>query len=128
MKQSDWSFTLVGILCCGVALARAVRVPAPEDAPPLPDAAREEAFRYVLGEERALRDKAMESFIADAWSQDDDFHASERTRVHDFAAQRGVSRDSVWRAVDDGIRERWPLPGGGEVRPTVAPCRPRPIY
>lgn len=116
--------TWAGVAICGVAVA----APTPRQSPALAEGLRREAFEAVARDESSWRDKARENFPTDAWSQDDDFAASESTRARDFANERGVSRSSVWSAIDEGIREGLAAPDGGRVRASVAPCRPRPIY
>jgi hypothetical protein len=119
---------LVGAAACILAVVRAATSPVFADAQPVPEELRLEAFRFVAAEEPAMRAKAMETFPADPWSQDDDFHASESSRVNAFASDHSVSRAHVWRAFDDGMREGWPVPEGVRLRATVAPCRPRALY
>lgn len=86
------------------------------------------AFVWVAEEEGAMRERAKANFPADAWSQDDDFHASERGRVLAFAQRHGVHRQRVLAAFDHGLRAQWALPdGGAPLSVSVAPCRPRPL-
>lgn len=118
----------MGIFCVGAAVLRATTVSAPSDAAAASPRLREEAFRWITTAEPEMRATAMEHFPADDWSRSDDFHASERAKAHEFATSRGVSRAEVWRAFDDGLRERWPLPPGVILEATVPPCRPRPLY
>ncbi len=118
-----------GLLCCAFAAVVAARSPAPVEPPPLPESMREEAFRYVAQFEAEMRDGTKNSYPGDAWSQDDQFYAGINFRVGEFAAQKNVSRSDVWRALDEGVRERWTVPDGGPpLKATIVPCRPRPIY
>jgi hypothetical protein len=127
LKRRDLvCWTLAGALAL-TAVVRAATAPAPSG-----DALAEKqwpaAFRAIASKEKEMRESAIEQFPSDAWSQDDTFHATERTHAHALAAQRRISRAQVWRAFDEGMRARWPVPGGIPLRASVAPCRPRPIY
>ncbi len=120
--------TLLGGLLCAAAVAVAVDSERPPVPPPLTEALEREAWVFVASEEQTMRDAAKIDFPGDAWSQDDHFFGSVAHKVHEFAGSHNASRWSVWRAVDRGMREKWPLPVGKTVRATVVPCRPRPIY
>jgi hypothetical protein len=101
---------------------------APAPSKTLDDPARQAAFRELASEEASQRARASRTFPWDAWSQDDDFHANEMLMAMRIARTRGVALGDVLRALDDGMREQWPLPPSANVRPSVPPCRPRPIY
>ncbi len=126
-KLIDLGCWATGLALVGVAVGRALTAPVPPDAAPMPAGVADEAYRFVASEETVMREKAMANFLADPWSQDDDFHASERGRAFDFAASHKVRRSDVLRAIDDGLRSGWPLPNGVRPRATVPPCRPRPL-
>jgi hypothetical protein len=128
MRRAEQLLLLTALALIGVALGRALTSPGPADARPLPQAMRLDAYRWIAGHEQAMRDHAMADYPADAWSQDDHFHSSERERANQFASTHRVRRQDVFRAFDDGMRERWPVPDAGVVRATVPPCRPRAIY
>ena len=75
-----------------------------------------------------MRAKATHNFPGDAWSQDDDFRRREQARSRVVAVERGTRLSDVMRALDEGIREEWPLPPGTVLKPGVPPCRPRLTY
>lgn len=64
-------------------------------------------------------------FPGDAWSQDDDFQASERAWVHREAERRGVSPRDIFRAIDEHLHAHPPSPPR---KATASPCKPRAFY
>jgi hypothetical protein len=95
---------------------------------PASEEVRREAFTQIANEEPAMRAKSAHEFPGDAWSQDDDFHKREEKRARVIAAERGVRLGDVLRALDDGLREAWPVGPDVHLAPGVAPCRPRLSY
>ncbi|WP_224372673.1 hypothetical protein [Hyalangium versicolor] len=121
-----WGLGVVCVATAAVLAATTGKLPEPR---PMNDEQAQDAYRTVVGQERTMREKAMSNFLADRWSQDDDFASAERGAVSQYAASHDVSRQDVFRAIDRGLREDWSLPPGSqEPRVSVAPCRPRPIY
>jgi hypothetical protein len=121
-----WQLGVVCVATAAVLAATTAKLPVRR---PMNDAQAQDAYRTVVSQERTMRESAMSQFLADRWSQDDDFAASERGAVHQYAATHRVSRQDVFSAIDRGLREDWPLPPGSqEPRTSVTPCRPRPIY
>jgi hypothetical protein len=129
-----WLFTakvrawlpFVGV--CALALGRALIARAPEELPPLDDAQRHEAFRFVASDETAERREGAKTFPSDLWSRDDDFHQREGTRARDWAKSHRARLSDVLSAVDEGLRQHWPSGGPGPLIATVPPCRPRAVY
>ena len=75
-----------------------------------------------------MRLDAAKKFPTDPWSQDDDFHSSERNQEKSLSEQRGVRFGDIVSAVDEGLREGWTRDPSVVVRATVPPCQPRAIY
>ncbi len=89
-----------------------------------------ETERVALGEaarqaEPQWRVNTMRRFPQDLWSQEDDFHATERQWAVTAAAQRNVPVSDVFRAVDEDLRRH-------EVSPprkaNASPIKPRAYY
>jgi hypothetical protein len=90
------------------------------------DKTARDAYRDITANERHTRREAAVKFPGDPWSQDDDFHEHESEDVRKFAGSHELPLSSVVRAVDDGMREKWPTPA--QPNPKVPPCRPRLSY
>lgn len=112
---------------CGAAIAIAATAPRPPYARALDDAERRSVYAQLAIDEARLRKQAEHDWPTDAWSQDDAFHNLALRRVNELAQQRQTGPAEIFRAFDDGMRERWPRPPAAAVRATVPPCRPRPI-
>lgn len=112
---------------CAVGTAVAATAPRPPVAGPLPESERHAVFAQLAGEEPRLRKQAEHDWPTDPWSQDDAFHNLELGRVQAVAGFRRTAPSEIFRALDDGMRQGWPLPPGAALRTTVPPCRPRPI-
>lgn len=113
---------------CLIAVGRALTVTGPAVPPSLSPAMAHEVWVTFATKEPEFRAKSAENFPADLWSQDDDFFASERHLATSWASEHGVSRQSVFSAIDQGMREKWPLPSGVPAPVVqVAPCKPRAI-
>jgi hypothetical protein len=114
-------------LCAGTAVVRAATVREP--LPPsrrLSAEERAEVGRAAAREEPEWRRKSRQSFPGDAWSQDDDFGASERQWAVDEARRRGVPVTDVLWAIDEELHASSPvLPPR---KATASPCKPRPFY
>ncbi len=100
---------------------------APERHPPKRLDARE---RAAVGEvarvaEPGWRVNAMRRFPGDAWSSEDDFHASERQWAVSTAAQRQVPLSDVFLAVDEDLRRHEVTPPS---KATASPIKPRAYY
>jgi hypothetical protein len=110
-----------------LAMLRAATAPTPP-APtkPIDEKMAREAYRDVTNRERQTRREAAVKFPGDPWSQDDDFHEKENEAVRNFSSAHELRLSDVVRAVDDGMRERWPTPI--QPNPKVPPCRPRLSY
>jgi len=113
-----------------VALSAMVRA-ATAPPPVAPKKAMEEklahdAYRDITSRERSARREAAVKFPGDPWSQDDDFHERESEAVRAFAGAKELRLSDVVRAVDDGMRDRWPT--SIQPNPKVPPCRPRLSY
>lgn len=117
---------LLGVLAVGSVRAATAEPPQPRAH--LGDDGRRQVFEKLASLEPTQRMAAARKFAGDAWSQDDDFHAVQMQAARGIARRRGVSLGQVLRALDDGMREGWPVPGGVQMKTTVPPCRPRPVY
>lgn len=116
----------IGLIGC--ALIRALTAKAPASGERASEALRHQAFAEIASEEPAMRAAAAHEFPGDAWSQDDDFHEHEQKMARSLAAKNGVRLGDVLRALDDGLRERWPPAPRVHLNPGVPPCRPRLSY
>jgi hypothetical protein len=120
---------------CGAAVVVALTAPRPPYARVLADDERHAVFGQLAIDEPVKRKEAEHDWPTDPWSQDDAFHNLEFRRIQELANHRDTGPSEVFRALDDGMRERWPSPtdvNAGAMRPggmrtTVPPCRPRPI-
>ncbi len=104
---------------------------------PRPDVGRRATVgeaRYFAGsvatDEPHWRNKSVESFPGDLWSQRDDFHAQERDRVKDLSEKQKIPVEQVLRAVDEDVRASARRPGvvGDPRGARAVPCKPRPVY
>lgn len=118
---------IVIAVVASLAMLRAATAPAPE-APtkPIEEKAAHDAYRDITNRERQARREAAVKFPGDPWSQDDDFHERENEAVRNFAGSHELRLSDVVRAVDDGMREKWPA--SIQPYPKVPPCRPRLSY
>ena len=113
---------------CVAAVALASFAPQLPPNPEAKDETRKNVWYSIASEEPAMRKSAAKGFPTDPWSQDDDFHNQEFRRVQNSASVEKVSVGSLLSAMDEGMRSRWPHSPLSNPRPTVPPCRPRPIY
>ena len=111
-----------------VAMGRAATAASLPDARPASDEIQKEVFAVLAAEERAMRRDAAKDFPADAWSQDDAFHNLEYKRARALAGERGIRFSDVLLAIDEGMHKQWPHVSDAWQKPTVPPCRPRPIH
>jgi len=91
---------------------------------PLALAEQQRIFAIAAAREPALRVSTAQSFLGDPWSANDDFHNNESRLAMQLAAQHRVSRETILRIIDDGLREGWP--GSEMMQRSVPPCHPRP--
>jgi hypothetical protein len=112
-----------------VIVAVVVAATAPSSAVPFraDEPTRRAIFDVVAGAEPATRVQTARNFPGDLWSADDDFHNAELRMAHAQAAGRGVGVPDVLRAIDEGLRAHWPVPGPPPLA-TSPPCHPRPEY
>jgi hypothetical protein len=111
-----------------VAMGRAATAASLPDARPASEDMQKEVFALLAAEERTMRRDAAKDFPADAWSQDDAFHNLEYKRARTLAGERGVRFSDVLLAIDEGMHQKWPHVSDAWQKPTVPPCRPRPIH
>jgi hypothetical protein len=119
------------ILITVVALFAIVRVatarpPELASGKPVDEKTARDAYRDVTSRERSQRREAAVKFPGDPWSQDDDYHEREHEQMRSFATGHQARLSDVVRAVDDGMRQRWPT--SVAPNPKVPPCRPRLSY
>jgi hypothetical protein len=116
---------LLGATLLVVAEAVSATAPAPERH--ATDADRASMALAVAAEEPEWRGKSEESFPSDLWSQRDDFHAREASKIRALARGRGVPYEDVLRAIDDDLHARGKTVGEARGARAV-PCKPRPFY
>ena len=120
--------TVAGMACILAAVVRVATASYPDEANELTPEQQRAAYDELASAEAAMREHGVTNFPADRWSQDDDFHASERARVFEYAQRLHLRPQEVFRAIDVGVRAHWPAPDGGMApRATVPVCRPRPV-
>lgn len=116
------------VVVCALAAVRAIVAAAPESALPSDDDMEHKLFRAVASEESNMRHEAAKGFPTDLWSRDDDFHRLEGRRVREWAGNHHMRLSDAMRAVDEGLRARWPQGNPGPLLTSTPPCRPRAIY
>jgi hypothetical protein len=104
-----------------------IRAEATMEAAMSPAQARQTYLDVTEREPAERRDAALR-FPGSAWSEQDDFHARERSLVRSVAMSRGLGVSSIVAALDQGMRENWPTRSGVMVSQRVIPCRPRLTY
>ena len=110
------------------ALVRALLARTPESAPESDDALEHRLFSAVASDETSMRHEAAKAFPTDLWSRDDDFHRHEGQKTRDWAGAHHMRLSDAFRALDEGLRSRWPNTNPGPLILTTPPCRPRAIY
>jgi hypothetical protein len=125
LRQAPW---LVGLAVCLGAVTLAATAPGAGPTKPLTDDVARAIFVELAQGEPQHRLQAAEDFACDPWSRDDHFAVFEATRSGQQRDRYGLAIQDVYRAFDDGLRQRWSLPEGTErPRAWVAPLRPRPF-
>jgi hypothetical protein len=127
MLRSDRLWAVFGSIVL-VAMGRAATAAPLPSAGPAGEGTKSEVFALIAAEERTMRRDAAKDFPADAWSQDDAFHNLEYKRARILAGERGVRLADVLLAIDEGMHQKWPHVSDAWQKPTVPPCRPRPIH
>lgn len=127
MRVDVVAWFVFGVAIVG-ALGRALASQPITSPPPADERARRAAYVLMVTEEQNMRRESVQDFPADPWSQDDAFHNLEYRRAKQIAGPRNMSVQDVLLAMDEGMRERWPKPVVVHQKPTVPPCRPRPIH
>lgn len=96
----------------------------------VPLAVRKDVFRELAAAEPGAREEGRRTFPGPdlAWSAEDHRGAFERQKVAAIMASRGLSMTQVYLILDEGIRERWPGPGGEPLPAKVVPLHPRRNY
>lgn len=115
----------LGLACLLLALLRAVLAETPAPPKRLDVAGLAEVGRVAAMLEPEWRRSALASFPGDHWSQDDDFHNSERRWAEAEARRRQVPLSDVFAAIDARLRAHPPAPPG---KATASPSKPRPFY
>lgn len=125
LRRLGW---VAGVAACVAAIATTVTAPAPPSTKPLTDDVARTVYAELAVGEPAHRLQTSEDYAADPWSRDDAFAALEGSRVVLLKYKYGLTVQDVYRAFDDGLRQRWRLPVGVErPRGWVAPLKPRPF-
>lgn len=112
------------VIACAVVRVLTTPPPLPPDSPDERTAHR--IFDAVAAAEPSWRARAAGNFPGDLWSQDDDFHAMEAQRAAQQAGTNRIAIGDVLRVIDEGMHAGWQR--SASIQPTVAPCRPRPVY
>ncbi|WP_225408358.1 hypothetical protein [Stigmatella hybrida] len=128
LLRSKW-LPRLGWGACGLAFAGAL-VRAMSASHPVPPRRLSEAERTTVGrlcaaEEPRWRLSTMHRFPGDHWSQDDDFHASERGWALELSRREGVSPTEVFRAIDEELHAQ---PVAPPRKASASPSKPRPFY
>lgn len=124
-RRGAWA---IGVVACAAAVAIAVRAPSAPVRPPVSDELAHSLYVELAQAEPAYRLQTSEDYASDPWSRDDAFAALEGGKVVQLRDRHGISVQDVYRAFDEGLRRRWPIPEGAErPRAFVAPLRPRPF-
>jgi hypothetical protein len=108
-----------------VAISRAMSASHPVPPRRLTEAERATVGRLCAAEEPRWRLSTMHRFPGDRWSQDDDFHASERGWALELSHREGVSPSEVFRAIDEELHTQ---PVEPPRRAHASPSKPRPFY
>jgi hypothetical protein len=124
----DWIGSAIIGMTLGIAFASALGARQLQNAPAIDGARAKEAYLDLTGKEADERRDAALHFPGSLWSQQDDFGANEAGFVRRVASNRHVSIGSVLLALDEGMRERWPIRPGATVITKIVPCRPRLSY
>ncbi|MCC6334260.1 MAG: hypothetical protein IT380_09770 [Myxococcales bacterium] len=125
LRLAAWA---LGVLYCLAAVVTALTAPRPPPVKPLTDDVARAIYVELAQGEPAHRAQTSEDYASDPWSRDDAFAALEGGRAVVLKYKYGLTVQDVYRAFDEGLRQRWPLPPGTErPRATVAPLRPRPF-
>lgn len=125
LRHAGW---VAGTAACLAAIVTTVTAPAPAPTRPLTDEVARAIYAELARGEPAHRLQTSEDYGADPWSRDDAFAALEGSRVVLLKYQHSLTVQDVYRAFDDGLRQRWPLPPGVDrPRGWVAPLKPRPF-
>ena len=109
--------------CIAVVVGRSILAAPPPAQRAATEAERKHIALDLLEPEARWRRSCERRFPGDQWSQDDDFHRLEQSRVRAIAGRLHVRLTDVLRAIDEGLREH---PEGHRV--TASPCKPRPFY
>lgn len=132
----DAKITAASLVVLAVAVIAVARGAATAPAPPPGRIATVGEMRFialsVATEETGWRNKSVESFPGDHWSQRDDFHAQERDKVKDLASSQKLPVEQVLRAIDEDVRSSRrgvrPTQDGDPRGARAVPCKPRPVY
>jgi hypothetical protein len=112
-------------LCATLATGRALSAQESPLSRHLSEAERAAVGRMCAAEEPRWRQNPMHRFPGDRWSQDDDFHASERGWAMELSRRAGVSPGEVFRAIDEDLHTH---PVEPPRKATASPSKPRPFY
>lgn len=114
-------------LAWNVRTATAPEAPAPVP-PPAGDArfgvapdVRRAVFADIMRATRGFRDDAQRRFPGHAWTRDDHYYNLLRGHIAAVARGHGLTYTQAYLIFDEGVRARWPGPGG---QPHVATTRP----
>jgi len=129
MTRTTLPALAVIVACAGTVAWRAAHATTPTPKRAEPNTRQFFASNVQVNEE-SWRAQSAEAFPADNWSQSDDFHAREASRIRELAKERSVPYEEVIRAIDEDLH-RHPAPADDPRDPRGAravPCKPRPFY
>jgi hypothetical protein len=125
---------LVALVVAALLVRPIVRVRPPAPLPPassdrtrfgltLQD--RRQIFADIAKNDATAKRKGQETFPGDPWSAQDHAASFERDTVRDVATRHKISLSQAYLVLDEGIRERWPVPRGRPLDAHVVPLHPR---
>jgi hypothetical protein len=91
----------------------------------LAETLRRDIFREIASAEPAARARGAQSFPGEPWSMEDHRAAFERDTARGIAQRRELSLSQIYLILDEGIRQRWPGPGGAPLSAQSYPLAPR---
>jgi hypothetical protein len=93
-------------------------------------AARRQIFGEIARTEAPAVQKGKEGFPDDPWSAQDHATSFERDTVREIASRHKVSLSAAYLILDEGMHEKWPVPGahGKPLDGAIVPLHPRRVW
>jgi hypothetical protein len=118
----------IGAACVAIVVSKAASAPTPAAARPIrPDERAHYAMNVSVNEDEWQRLSA-ENFPGDNWSERDDFHSREASRIRELAKERGASYEDLLRAIDEDLHKGAGTKANERRNVRAVPCTPRPFY